>query len=176
MALTDDATLTFRKALAVRADTVLLVTYRTPEGDVEGMTATAVMSLSLTPPSLLVSISHQARARDAVHARGTFGISVLRDTHVATARTAGRTGGNKSFGAALTSEDGESRTPVLSDALATFQCRVLETHEHFTHTLFVAEVLEARTGEPGAPLLHHHGGYVTVAELDATPGARPPSG
>lgn len=173
--MTDDAALTFRKALSVRADTVFLVTYRTPEGEVEGMTATAVMSLSLTPPSLLVSISHQARARDAVSGRGTFGISVLRDSHVATAQTAGRAGGNKSFGAALTREE-ESRTPVLSDALATFQCRVLETHEHFTHTLFVAEVLEARTGEPGAPLLHHHGGYVTVTELDATPGARPRSG
>jgi flavin reductase (NADH)/cob(II)yrinic acid a,c-diamide reductase len=173
--MTDDATLTFRKALSVRADTVFLVTYRTPEGEVEGMTATAVMSLSLTPPSLLVSISHQARARDAVRARGAFGVSVLRDTHEAIAQTAGRAGGNKSLGGALTNEDDESRTPVLLDALAVFQCRVLATHDHFTHTLFVAEVVEARAGAPGAPLLHHHGGYVTVADLGATPGARPPS-
>jgi flavin reductase (DIM6/NTAB) family NADH-FMN oxidoreductase RutF len=172
--MTDDAALAFRKAMSVRADTVFLVTYRTQEDDVEGMTATAVMSLSLTPPSLLVAISHQARARDAIRERAAFGVSVLGEAHVAVAESAGRTGGNKSFGGALTTEADPSRTPVLSDALATFQCRVTETHDHVTHTLFVAEVLDARAGSNGAPLLHHRGGYVTIAELDATPGARRP--
>lgn len=172
--MTEDATLAFRKALSVRADTVFLVTYRTPEGDVEGMTATAVMSLSLTPPSLLVSISHQARACDAIRRRGAFGVSVLREEHVALARSAGRAGGNKTVGAALVTDPDPSRTPVLAGALATFQCAVRATHEHFTHTLFVAEVLDARAESDGAPLLHHHGGYATVAALGATPDAKPP--
>lgn len=171
--MADDAAEIFRAALGARADTVHLVTYRTAEGDVEGMTATAVMALSLTPPSLLVSISHQARARDSILEQGTFGVSVLQEGHVDISQSAGRAGGNKSFGGALTVEADPSRTPVLTDALATFQCRVRETHEHFTHTLFVAEVVEARANGPGNPLLHHHGGYVTVAALDATPRAKP---
>jgi flavin reductase (DIM6/NTAB) family NADH-FMN oxidoreductase RutF len=172
--MTEDATLAFRKALAVRADTVFLVTYRTPEGDVEGMTATAVLSLSLTPPSLLVSISPQARARDAIRERGAFGVSVLREEHVPIAQSAGRAGGNKSFGAALTADVDPSRTPVLASALATFQCAVRATHDHFTHTLFVAEVLDAWADAAGTPLLHHHGAYASVAAPDATPGARRP--
>jgi flavin reductase (DIM6/NTAB) family NADH-FMN oxidoreductase RutF len=171
----DDASEAFRTALGARADTVHLVTYRTPDGDVEGMTATAVMALSLTPPSLLVSISHQARARDAIRESGAFGVSVLRQAHVEIAQSAGRAGGNKSFGAALTVESDPARTPVLVAALATFQCRVRETHDHFTHTLFLAEVLEARAGGEGEPLLHHRGGYVTVTELMVAPGARRPS-
>jgi flavin reductase len=170
----DDAAQAFRKAMSVRADTVFLVTYRTQDDDVEGMTATAVMSLSLTPPSLLVAISHQARARDAIRERAAFGVSVLGGAHVAVAQSAGRAGGNKSFGGALTSETDPLRTPVLADALATFQCRVTEMRDHFTHTLFVAEVLDARVGASGPPLLHHHGGYATVAELDATPRAKQP--
>jgi flavin reductase len=173
--MADEATQAFRKALSVRADTVFLVTYRTPEGDVEGMSATAVMSRSLTPPSLLVSISHLARAREAILDRGTFGVSVLRESHHAIAQSAGRAGSNKSFGGALTGESDPNRIPVLADALATFQCVVRESHDHFTHTLFVAEVLDARAGAEGAPLLHHHGGYVTVGELGATPFARRPS-
>jgi flavin reductase len=166
--MTDEASEAFRKALGARADTVHLVTYRTPDGDVEAMTATAVMSLSLAPPSLLVSISHQARACDAIRESGAFGVSVLREEHVGMAQTAGRAGGNKSFGVALTAETGAANTPVLADALASFQCRVRHTHEHFTHTLFVAEVIEARTGGKGDPLLHHHGGYVTVGPPRAT--------
>jgi flavin reductase (DIM6/NTAB) family NADH-FMN oxidoreductase RutF len=173
--MTDDASEAFRKALGARADTVHLVTYRTPEGDVEGMTATAVMALSLTPPSLLVSISHQARARDAIEESGAFGVSVLRHAHVEIAQSAGRAGGNKSFGGALTVESEPGRTPVLAAALATFQCRVRETLDHFTHTVFVAEVMEARAVGEGEPLLHHHGGYVTVAELIGSPRARRPS-
>jgi flavin reductase len=173
--VTDAAAEAFRRALGARADTVHLVTYRTPEGDVEGMTATAVMSLSLTPPTLVVSISHQARARDAIRAHGAFAVSVLHGAHVAIAQSAGRAGGNKSFGGALTTETDPTRTPVLGDALATFQCRVRETHDHFTHTLFVAEVTDARAAGDGEPLLHHHGRYVTVAELTSAPDARRPS-
>jgi flavin reductase (NADH)/cob(II)yrinic acid a,c-diamide reductase len=160
--MTDDATLAFRKALSAGANTVFLVTYRTAEGDVEGMTATAVMSLSLTPPSLLVAIGHQARARDAIRQRGVFGLSALRDVHVEIARAAGQSGGNKSFGGALVGESDLSRAPVLADALAAFHCRVQDAHEHFTHTLFVAEVLEAHAGVEGSPLLHYRGGYFTV--------------
>lgn len=171
--MTDEAADSFRRALGARADTVHLVTYRTPEGDVEGMTATAVMSLSLTPPSLLVSISHMARAGDAIRERGVFAVSVLRDEHVDIAQSAGRAGGNKSFGGALTVESDPEHTPVLVEALATFQCRVHEVHDHFTHTVFVAEVLDARSSGGGEPLLHHHGGYVTVAAL-APPRARRP--
>jgi flavin reductase (DIM6/NTAB) family NADH-FMN oxidoreductase RutF len=173
--MTDTAAEDYRKALSMRADSVFLVTYRTREDGVEGMTATAVMSLSLTPPSLLVSISHQARARDAIRDRGAFGVSLLGEAHVTVAESAGRARGNKSFGGALTAETDPTRTPVLDGALATFQCRVIETYEHFTHTVFVAVVLEARVSANGAPLLHHHGGYVTVGELGTTEGARRPS-
>jgi cob(II)yrinic acid a,c-diamide reductase len=53
-------------------------------------------------------------------------------------------------------------TPVIADALATFQCRVVEAYDIFTHTVFAAEVVRARLGQDGAPLLHHQSGYVTV--------------
>jgi flavin reductase (DIM6/NTAB) family NADH-FMN oxidoreductase RutF len=164
-----DAAEAFRGAMQRRASTVHLVTYRAPDGGIEGMTATSVTSLSLNPPSLLVCIGHGARARDAIRERGSFGVSVLEASQVDIASTAGQAGGNKAFGAAVTTETDPSVTPVLADALATFHCRVLEARDFFTHTVFVAEVTHTRGGKAGTPLLHHGGGYATVTALPPRP-------
>lgn len=163
--MTHDAAEAFRTAMRRRADTVHLVTYRTPDGAVEGMTATAVTSLSLNPPSMLVCVGHGAHARDAIRDRGSFGVSVFDASQVDLAKAAGQAGGNKAFGGAFTTETDPNATPVLVGALATFHCRVIEARDFFTHTVFVAEVVHARVGEEGTPLLHHGGAYATVTAL-----------
>jgi cob(II)yrinic acid a,c-diamide reductase len=153
---------TFRHALQRCANTVHLVTYRTAEGDVEGMTATSVTSLSLTPPSLLVCINQNARAHDVILASGTFGVSVLAVGHETLADAAGRPGGNKAFGGTLTPTGTTGTVPGLADALATLTCKVIASHPHYTHTVFVADVVGVRLGAAGSPLIHYRGGYAQV--------------
>jgi flavin reductase (DIM6/NTAB) family NADH-FMN oxidoreductase RutF len=152
----------FRRAMQCRADTVHLITYVTPDGQVEGMTATAVTALSLSPPSLLVCISRRADARDSIQQTRIFALNVLGSSHARVAEAAGRSGGSREFRKALTKDPELAQAPELEDALATFQCRVLEERDLFTHTVFFAEVLQARVGAPGEPLLHHRGEYATV--------------
>ncbi len=163
--MADDAPERFRRALGARADTVHLVTYRTDVGPVEGMTATAITALSLAPPALLACINQSARARDAIRARGQFGVSIVAATELEIARAAGHPGGNKAIGDALEDDGDPSRTPVLRSALASMQCRVVEEHDLYTHTVFVADVTETSLGPAGDPLLHFLGGYVTVGPL-----------
>jgi flavin reductase (DIM6/NTAB) family NADH-FMN oxidoreductase RutF len=159
-----DVTLAFRRAMQQRADTVHLITYRSPAGHIEGMTATAVSALSLAPPSVLVCINQAARAREAIRTSRTFGVSILRDNQQAIAVDGALAGGEKSFDAELTIESDPTLTPVLRTALATLQCTVVDVRDLYTHTVFVGEVLVALTPNPGGPLLHHQGSYATVAE------------
>lgn len=53
---------------------------------------------------------------------------------------------------------GTEAPPVLADALAMFDCRVVETHAYFTHTLFLARPPAVKLA-PGAPLLHYNRGF-----------------
>jgi len=152
----------FRAVMQRRADTVHLVTYRTGSGQVEGMTATAVSALSLSPPSILVCINHLARARDAIRATGVFGISILGASQRDVAGQGAVQGGEKTLEAELTVETDPLYVPVLRTALATLQCRVVDDRDLFTHTIFAGQVLAALIRNPGGPLLHHHGAYAAL--------------
>lgn len=49
--------------------------------------------------------------------------------------------------------------PVLSDALAAFDCRVLEIKQASTHNIIFGEVMAIRYSEPKPALLYMNRGY-----------------
>ena len=54
--------------------------------------------------------------------------------------------------------------PLLSDALATLECRTVATHPGGDHTVLIGEVLAVRTLRPdGDPLLYVDGRYRGLA-------------
>ena len=105
-----------------------------------GMTATAVCSASAEPPTVLACINKLATTHGAVAKSKAFCVNVLRaeDWELST-----------SFSGALA---GEARfksrewtrlvtgSPVLIDALVSFDCRVVKRMVHGTHTIFLGEV------------------------------------
>ena len=158
--ITEDA---FRRAMRCRADTVHLVTYRSAEGHVEGMSATAVTALSVAPPSLIFCVGHTSRARDAIRREGSFGVSILASHEAELAATAGRTGSDKILAPELLVAPRPELTPVLKRALANLQCKVVDDREIYTHTVFVGEVVEASVNAEGDPLLHYLGAFATIS-------------
>jgi flavin reductase len=160
--VTEDA---FKRAMRCRADTVHLVTYRAATGDIEGMTATALTALSVTPPSVLFCVGHTSRARDAIRRDRSFGVSILSHDEAELAAVAGRSGSNKALDPALLVAALPELTPVLKRALATLQCKLVEDREIYTHTVFVGEVLDASVAAEGDPLLHYLGGFATISRV-----------
>ena len=57
-------------------------------------------------------------------------------------------------------EIGRTGTPLLQDALASLDCRLVSTHMAGDHTLFVGEVVEARMRNTGRPLTSQELPYV----------------
>ena len=60
----------------------------------------------------------------------------------------------------------------LADALAAFDCRVVKTLEHGTHTVFLGEVEKILVGKKGKPLLYAGGQYgklISLAHGEALP-------
>jgi flavin reductase (DIM6/NTAB) family NADH-FMN oxidoreductase RutF len=57
-------------------------------------------------------------------------------------------------------EHGRTGTPLLRDALASFDCRLVSTHAAGDHTLFIGEVVEARVHSPDRPLTSQELPYV----------------
>lgn len=150
----------FRAAMRHLASGVCLVTHCI--GGVRvGMTATAVASLSLEPPTLIVCVNRGASAYAGLTPGAAFGVSVLGADHREFAeRFAGRTGeeGADRFreGRWRMSPNG---APLLSDALAAFACEVEEIVERHTHAIVIGRVKYAAAGSGGGALIYWRGGY-----------------
>ena len=67
----------FRAALGMFATGVTIVTARTPEGKLVGLTANSFNSVSLAPPLVLWSLSHSARSMAAFRSVSRYAINIL---------------------------------------------------------------------------------------------------
>jgi len=159
----DQESAAFRHAMRELASGVALVT--TGRGAARsGCTATALCSLSLSPPSIIVSISRSSSTLASLRANGVFGVSILNATHEKLAdRFAGRggiTGAARFDGASwFTLATG---SPLLRGALTAIDCAVQEIIERHTHAIVIGEVKALRRSGGGGALVHWRGGYEQV--------------
>jgi flavin reductase (DIM6/NTAB) family NADH-FMN oxidoreductase RutF len=142
------------------ASGVCLVTHSVG-GAPAGMTATAVASLSLDPPTLIVCLNRAASTFASLAPGVAFGVSVLGADHREFAeRFAGRTGaeGAERFreGRWLIPPSG---APLLWDAIAAFECEVEDIVERHTHAIVIGRVKRAAAGAGGGALVYWRGGY-----------------
>jgi flavin reductase (DIM6/NTAB) family NADH-FMN oxidoreductase RutF len=148
----------FRELIGHFATGVTIVT-AVDDGRSFGTTASAVTSLSLEPPMLLICMNKESETGRAVASAGRFAVNILGEQQVALAQRFAQKGGDK-FGGVPTAA-GESGAPLIEDALATLECRVVEQTTGGTHTVFFGEV-EAGTARDGAPLAYYRGRFGTL--------------
>ncbi|MEE2522448.1 flavin reductase [Pseudarthrobacter sp. J75] len=132
------------------------------DGKTGGSTASAVSSLSMDPPMMLMCLNQSSHTHDMVQAAGGFAVNILAEGQEAVAMQFARKGEDKFEGVAHHDSLG---MPVVDGALATIVCRTVETVRGGTHTVFLAEVLGA-TEHPGLPLTYFRGKFGRLDRSD----------
>ena len=162
----------FRNVIGHFASGVTVIT-ATADGGRHGTTASAVTSLALEPPMLLVCMSRESATGVAMARSGAFAVNILGEDHGELAIRFARKGGDKFEGVEIA--DGERGQPLLAGAIAHLECRVAEQVAAGTHTVFIAEV-EAATAQVGAPPLAYYRGRFGRLEIaeDVPPQPREP--
>jgi flavin reductase (DIM6/NTAB) family NADH-FMN oxidoreductase RutF len=156
----------FRTVLSHLAAGVVIVTTRDSEGEPHGMTATAVCSVSLEPPLVMVCLSHDAATHTAVAQSGIFALNLLSASGETMARHFATQSGEKF--AELSLESSETGAPVLEGALAYCDCSVVRSVSAGDHTIFIGRVMAADVGEDVGgdhsmgPLLYYRGRYGAI--------------
>ena len=145
----------FREVISHFASGVTVIT-ALDDGRAYGTTASAVASLSLEPPMLLICMNKQSETGRAVAHSKRFGVNILGANQVDLAERFARKGGDKFAGVAVT--PGTWGEPLFDDALATLECRVSEETTGGTHYVFLAEV-ESGAARGGAPLASFRGEF-----------------
>jgi len=153
----------FKASLAMFATGVTIVTARTPEGVLVGLTANSFNSVSLDPPLVLWSLARTATSMAAFRAGSHYAVNVLAADQMALAERFASRSADRWAGTDFT--EGASGAPLLAGAAAVFECFNRSRYEEGDHTIFVGEV-EACSHRPGAsPLLFHGGRFYTEHPL-----------
>jgi flavin reductase (DIM6/NTAB) family NADH-FMN oxidoreductase RutF len=154
----------FRDAMRRVASSVTLITTRDAKGAPHGMAASAVIPVSMDPPSILVAVNRNSGLHPTLSAEGRFCVNLLASEHQPllgafsqSARRAER----------FTSDDwgdGSDALPNLATSPAAVSCEVDQRVDYGSHTLFIGRVTGVRlTCEHNAPLVWFEGAGTSIA-------------
>ena len=147
-----------RQIMGRFATGVTLVTARSDE-KILGMTANAVLSLSLDPPLILVSVNKKNQMRKFLKKSNYFAINVLRDDQEEISRRFA-TPGPKDF-SDLELVESKTGSPVLVNALAFIDCQIVQVVPGGDHDMFIGKPLAGETRD-GNPLIFYSGQYTQL--------------
>jgi cob(II)yrinic acid a,c-diamide reductase len=152
----------FKNLMRHQAGAVTIITVGSA-GSRTGLTATAMCSLTDTPPTVLICVNRNASAHAPIRAAKCFGVNILAQEHFDLA---------KRFSTKIV--EGEARfdadawdtlatgAPALKGSLATLDCELVDEHEFQTHSIFIGRVRDGRFREDVQPLLYFRGDFWDV--------------
>ena len=124
-----------------------------------GFTAGSVVSLSLEPPLVGVSVGLESSSHEPLRRARGFAISLLSEHQVEVAQHFARSGVPPLVlweGARV--RDGEVG-PLVEDALAWLECRTWAEYDAGDHTLFIGEVQSMELGSRARGLVYRDSTY-----------------
>ena len=145
-----------RQIMGRFATGVTLLTTRFDE-EILGMTANAVMSLSLEPPLVVVAVDKENSMHECLIQGKCFALNMLRaDQEDISRRFA--VSGPKDF-SRLELTVAETGAPILVDAIAFVDCRLVDILPGGDHDMFIGEPVAGKTHD-GDPLIFYSGKYM----------------
>jgi 4-nitrophenol 2-monooxygenase / 4-nitrocatechol 4-monooxygenase, reductase component len=145
----------FKQVIGHFASGVSIITVRNNGIDF-GITASAVCSVSVDPPMLLVCVNKSTGTCNAISASESFTVNIVNESQKDLALRFARANTDKFAGADFSY--GELGNPVLGQTLATLECRVVEEVTGGTHSVFLGEVQKANAAA-GDPLVYYRGKF-----------------
>jgi flavin reductase (DIM6/NTAB) family NADH-FMN oxidoreductase RutF len=130
-----------------------------------GMTVNSFASISLDPPAVTVTLANSTRSRKLVDEIGYFGISILDETQLEISeRFAGKIGESEDRFKGLEVTNGFSGVPLIKDAAAFIECKMIHKIELLNSSLYIGEVLFGAKLADRMPLVYFNRDYHRIAE------------
>jgi flavin reductase (DIM6/NTAB) family NADH-FMN oxidoreductase RutF len=137
------------------------------EGNMSGATVNSFTSISLEPALVTIALQKSTRTHELISKSRAFGVTILSAEQPKISDLfAGKLTEIKDRFSGLQTETLVTGSPMIVGGLAWLDCRVIETFEAVTSTLFIAEVLAAQNVGDGQPLIYHSRKYWELSQLE----------
>lgn len=133
----------------------------------EGMTANAIISVSLEPLMMLASVHGEARINARIRDERYFAINILAAEQEGLSRLFASPERSSGLPAvhSMGGGYGETGSPLVSGATAAIECEVQAVYPGGDHDLFLGRVVAIhRNDSQKAPLAFYRGAYPTLQE------------
>ncbi|WP_209348349.1 flavin reductase family protein [Pontixanthobacter sp. CEM42] len=132
-----------------------------------GMAASAVIPVSMDPPSMLIAVNRESRCHAAIEGQGRFCINLLGTDQTALVEPFSNFAKrNQRF--SMTEWEYADSIPYLPAAMANLFCEVRTTLIHGTHEMFVGNVYDVRSRDDDGldPLGWMEGSFARFGLID----------
>jgi 3-hydroxy-9,10-secoandrosta-1,3,5(10)-triene-9,17-dione monooxygenase reductase component len=151
-----------RSAMRRFAAGIAVVTF-VSGGERNGLTVGSLVSLSLEPPLVGISIGLDSARYEPLREAGRFAVSILAGDQEAVAQHFARSGiPPVALWSGIPVRASERSEPLIDGAVAWLGCVTRAEHWAGDHTLFVGEVEWIEFGADGAALVYYRGNYQSV--------------
>lgn len=156
----------FRNAMSLLTTAVNVITTEGLSG-LHGFTASAVCSVTDTPPTLLVCMNQASRSHVHFVENKILSVNVLGAQHepISNAFASSQLSSVERFkqGSWTTLETG---SPVLEDALVSFDCEIQHIQDVGTHSIFMCRVVAIKQSQQDESLVYFNRAYHQVGQLE----------
>jgi len=129
------------------------------EGERFGLTVGSLVSLSLAPKLVGISIGKDSSSHEPIRRAGAWAASLLAGTQTHVAQHFARSGiPPLALWVGVDVRDG-ARGPLVEGALGWLECRTTSEHDAGDHTIFVGEVESIELGAAGDGLVYRGGEF-----------------
>ena len=154
----------FRDAMSLLTSAVSVVT-TAGMADRHGFTASAVCSVTDTPPTLLVCMNKSSRSHTHFVENKVLTVNVLGAQHekLSNAFASSKLNSDERFALGKWTEL-ETGSPVLADALVSFDCEISDIQEVGTHTIFICPIVAIQKNQEDQALVYFNRAYHQVGQ------------
>jgi flavin reductase (DIM6/NTAB) family NADH-FMN oxidoreductase RutF len=130
-----------------------------------GMTANAIASISIDPPLMMASISVNSETHRAIIESHAFALSILssEQRELATCFAQPTTAAKLKRFCDAAWHEAETGSPIIDDAIAFFDCRLVDRYAAGDHTMFLGEIVAAGFSDEVEPLIWFGSHYRSLA-------------
>lgn len=129
------------------------------DGERFGLTVGSLVSLSLVPPLVGISIGKDSSSHEPIRRAGGWSASLLGADQTRIAQHFARSGiPPLALWVGVDVRDGP-RGPLVDGAIGWLECRTVAEHDAGDHTIFVGEVESTQLGSAGQGLVYRGGGF-----------------
>jgi flavin reductase (DIM6/NTAB) family NADH-FMN oxidoreductase RutF len=129
------------------------------DGERFGLTVGSLVSLSLAPPLVGISIGKDSSSHEPIRRAGGWAVSLLAASQAHVAQHFARSGiPPVALWVGVEVHDG-ARGPLVDGAVGWLECRTVSEHDAGDHTIFVGEVESTELGAAGGGLVYRGGEF-----------------